>query len=219
MSLEFTDGRSVRAPMDHGVFEATSAIASSTFHPAAWKLVLQTVRGDEVVVVVPEPCDFAPLGGRSTIYLDQNHWSTLTHAIHEPTRIRNEGELRAAEQLIELSGSGKVILPMSSAHMSETVQQVDHEPRYRRALTIAQLAGGWQLRDPLELRRFELKQAMTIRYRGRCLLRPAPVTLEPNALHSARIGEFDTSSFAGLPTSAVGQLRRQCYRWTHRRHT
>jgi hypothetical protein len=75
---------------------------------------------------------------------------------------------------------------MSSAHLSETCKQVEAEDRYRRALTIARLSAGWQLRDPLDLRRFEIRQALTVRYRRFCLLPPAAVTLEPNAVQSGR---------------------------------
>ena len=124
--------------------------------------------------------------GRPTIYLDQNHWSTLANTIHQPDRVTDEQERTAAEQLIELAKAREVVLPMSSAHLSETAKQADPEQRYQRALTIAQLAGGWQLRDPLDLRRFELRQALTIRYRRRCLVPPAPITLEPGAVHSGR---------------------------------
>ncbi|MFI5615804.1 hypothetical protein [Amycolatopsis sp. NPDC051903] len=58
------------------------------------------------------------------------------------------------------------------------------EQRYWRALTIVQLSAGWQLRDPVDLRRFELRQGLTTRYLARCRRPPAAVTLEPNAVHA-----------------------------------
>jgi hypothetical protein len=78
-----------------------------------------------------------------------------------------------------------MILPMSSAHVLETCRQVDLEPRYRRALTIAQLSRGWQLRDPLEMRYAEIEQVLSARY-GRPIALPNVVTLEPNAAIGAR---------------------------------
>ncbi len=90
---------------------------------------------------------------------------------------------------------------MSSAHMSETCKQVDAEQRYRRALTIVQLSEGWQLRDPLDVRQFELRQSLTTRYRNRCLIPPAVITLEPNAVHAGR-NEALASIGIDLPPSA-----------------
>ncbi|MFG1879349.1 hypothetical protein ACGFIV_31365 [Sphaerisporangium sp. NPDC049003] len=184
--VSFTDGQDVHSSLGHDQFGPTSAIASSTLLPQSWELKLQTTRGHDIVVALPQPTDFAPVRGRPTIYLDQNHWSTLTNTIHQPDRVENEHERSASAQLIELAKAHKVVLPMSAAHLAETAKQVDREQRYQRALTILQLSGGWQLRDPLDLRRFELRQALTIRYRQRCLLPPAAITLEPGAVHSGR---------------------------------
>ncbi len=186
MSVFFMNGHIETATLRREVFGPTSAIAASTYLPLPSLLHLQTTRDDEIIFDLPRPPDLAPLRDRPTIYLDQNHWSTLTNAIHEPDRITDKRERAAAAQLIELAIARKIVLPMSSAHMSETCKQVDAEQRYRRALTIAQLSAGWQLRDPLALRQFELQQALTIRYRHYCLLPPAAITLEPDAVHSGR---------------------------------
>jgi hypothetical protein len=201
MSVTFADGRRVTAPPEQNAFEPTSSLASSTYLPRSSQLQLRTTRGDDIVVDLPRPSDLAPISGRSTIYLDQNHWSTLTNVFYEPGRVANEGEREAALQLISLASAQKVILPMSSAHLSETCKQVDAEQRYRRALTIAQLSAGWQLRDPLELRRFEIREALTLRYRQFCLIRPAAVTLEPNAVHSGRGSELSPVG-SDLPVDA-----------------
>jgi hypothetical protein len=186
MSIDFADGRHVRSSLGRDAFGPTSAIASSTFLPQSSQLNLRTTRGHDIVVDLPKPEDLAPLRGRPTIYLDQNHWSTLTDTVHQPDRVKDEHERNAAIRLIELAKAGEVILPMSAAHLSETAKQVDREQRYRRALTIAQLSSGWQLRDPLDLRRFELRQALTVRYRRRCLIPLAAVTLEPGAVNAGR---------------------------------
>ena len=192
MSVLFADGRRETATLGRAAFEPSSAMASSTYLPQPSQLRLETVRGDEMLIDIPLPDVLAPLDGRVVIYLDQNHWSTLTHAIHEPGRVPDERELSAALKLVELVESRQVVLPMSSGHMSETCKQVDFEQRYRRALTIVKLSGGWQLRDPLDVRRFEIRQALTIRYRRRCLLRSAVVTLEPDAVHAGRGKDLPT---------------------------
>lgn len=186
MSVLFTDGRNATAPLGHEGFGNNSAIAASTYLPQSSQLHLLTTRGDDILVDLPGPIELAPLDGRPTIYLDQNHWSTLTNTIHQPDRVTNEEELEAATHLIELATRRRVVLPMSSAHMSETCKQVDIEERYKRALTVTQLSAGWQLADPLAIRRFELRQALTGRYHQRWLALPPAVTLEPDAVHANR---------------------------------
>jgi hypothetical protein len=59
---------------------------------------------------------------RPTIYLDQNPWSTLTNTIHQPDRVTDEQERNVVARLIELAKAREVVLPMSSAHLSETGQ-------------------------------------------------------------------------------------------------
>jgi len=186
MSVALADGRFASASLGRTPFEASSALVSATYFPVSSQLWLQTRRGDNIVLEIPGPIDQSPRDGRPAIYLDQNHWSTLSNTIHEPGRVRDERERSAAEHLIALVLDRTVILPLSSAHLSETCKQIDLEQRYRRALTMAQLSGGWQLRDPLALRRFELRQALTLRYRQFCLIPPPAVTLEPNAMHASR---------------------------------
>jgi hypothetical protein len=54
----------------------------------------------------------------------------------------------------------------------------------RHGLTIAQLSAGWQMRDPLGVRRFELRQSFGEVF-GKSRPLPMPmVTLEPYAIHS-----------------------------------
>lgn len=186
MMVVFTDGREATASLENEPFAVTSAIASATYLPRSSRLHLRTTSSDIILVDLPRLGDLSPVCGRPTIYLDQNHWSTLTNAIHQPERVANEEELDAATQLLELVSRRLVVLPMSSAHMSETCKQVDFAQRYRRALTLAQLSAGWQLRDPLDVRRFEIRHALTSRYHQNRLVPPAVITLEPNAVHANR---------------------------------
>ncbi|QRP42922.1 hypothetical protein [Amycolatopsis sp. FDAARGOS 1241] len=202
MSVVFTDGRVVSASIGREGFQVTSAIISSTHLPQSRQLHLQTTRGHNIVVELPSAVEFAPVKGRTTIYLDQKDWSRLANAIHQPDRVPNEREQAAALRLIELARRGEVILPMCSAHMAETCKQGDAEQRYRRALTIVQLSAWWQLRDPVDLRRFELRQGLTTRYLARCLLPPAAVTLEPNAVHAGA-----QMRLPAVPTDLPPELR------------
>lgn len=201
VSIDLTDGRRERASLGRDLFEPDSMIACSTFFPQSWQLNLRTTRGHDIVVDLPQPADLAPLRGRPTIYLDQNHWSTLTKTIYQPDRVKDEHERNAAAQLIELAKAREVVLPMSMAHLSETAKQLNREQRYQRGLTIAQLASGWQLCDPLGLRGFELRQALTVRYRRRCLIPPAAITLESDAIRAGRDSTLPGAD-ASLPPQA-----------------
>lgn len=200
-SVILDDGRVMTSGLDHAPFSSTSRVAASTWLCRSSQLILRTTRGDDVCVDLARQGDPAPLHGRPIIYLDQNHWSTLTDAIHQPDSVANEEELAAALHLIKLAARRAVVLPMSSAHMAETCQQVDPEQRYLRALTIARLSAGWQLRDPLDVRRFELRQALTLRYRQFCLLPLEVVTLEPDAVHANRDRDLPAID-RGLPEEA-----------------
>lgn len=201
MRVVLVDGRIASAPMRRTPFLASSAIASSTYFPALLRLWLETVHGNHIVLEVPAADDLAPRRGRPAIYLDQNHWSTLSKTIHSPDRVPNQDERIAAERLIAMVLADELILPLSAGHVSETCKQVDPEERYQRALTMSQLSAGWQLRDPLALRRLELRRVLTLRYQDVCLLQPPAVTLEPNAMHSAR-REAEFEPDPSLPADA-----------------
>lgn len=190
MSVEFRDGRVVTAALGNSPFAPTSAILRTTVYVSTWQLHLRTVHNDDVYVELPAPDHRAPVSDRPTIYLDQNHWSTITLAVHYPERITNAAEFDAAARVIGLANAGEVILPMSAGHMSETCKQRDPTERYKRALTIAQLSRGWQLRDPLHLRHLELQSALAARYKRPQIAPPAAITLEPDALYSARDSEL-----------------------------
>lgn len=201
MSVFFLDGRVATAALGRDAFATTSAIAASTHLPQSTLLYLTTTRGDDVLVDLPLPEDLAPLRGRPSVYLDQNHWSTLANAMHRPERVKNGDELAAATRLTELARSRAVVLPMSAAHILETCKQADPDERYARALTLVQLSAGWQLRHPLEIRRFELLRALTSRYHEAEASQPAGVTLEPDAIHNDSAVSVDDVG-ADLPDEA-----------------
>ena len=76
MSVTLEDGATVTAPLDSQAFAPTSLIREIVYIPAASQLKFCTTRNDEFFIELPQPHDPAPLRGRPTIYLDQNHWST-----------------------------------------------------------------------------------------------------------------------------------------------
>jgi hypothetical protein len=186
MSVTLEDGATITAPLDPRTFAPTSLIREIVYIPAASQLQFCTTRNDEFFIEIPQAHDPAPLRGRPSIYLDQNHWSTLTAAIHRPERVTNASELQASVRLIALADAHEVVLPMSAAHVSETCKQVGLDKRYERAHTISKLSSGWQLRDPLHVRHLELQSALAERYRQPVAAHPPVVTLDPEALFAGR---------------------------------
>lgn len=178
----------VRSDRKQAVFEVgssvdpTSSIVATTWVPRANAMVFETDRGDSVTAELPTVDDLAPLNGRPVVYLDQNQWSTLANFVHAPERVP-VAEAEAARALIDMAVASKVVLPLSAGHMSETCKWTNRDRRYALALTILQLSRGWQMRDPLELRRSEIRRALLARYRDEHPAPPAPFTLEPEALH------------------------------------
>lgn len=120
------------------------------------KLSLLAVRGDTIELELPTRFSLAPVRGRPAVYLDQNHWSSLVNTIYEPARV-SPNEREVAAMLVDLTLSRRVILPMSAGHLTETCQWANTKRRYRHGLTLAKLSGGWQMLDPLSVRRLELR--------------------------------------------------------------
>lgn len=198
-----SDGKEARVALPGLRMASTSVVERMTYVPGAALVHFETTQGDQIVAELPRLGDLAPLPGRQVVYLDQNHWSTIAKAIHDPQRVTAAAERDAAEHLIDLALARKVILPISAGHMSETCKWTDELARYQLALTILQLSGGWQMRDPLAVRRFELRQAFTVRFKVRCLLSPATFTLEPDAIHGEVRGQRPLPRPSDLPEDAA----------------
>lgn len=169
-----------------------------SFRPAA--IILRSRATDFIYPEMPRPGFMAPVGSRPIVYLDQNHWSTLSKARFDPARV-STSELAAAQRVLKLAESSRIILPLSSGHLSETGAWGDDESRYRLGITMLQMSHGWQLRDPTDVRRHEFIGAL----RSAAGLAPLDagevVTLEPWSIH-ADVEELDTPGpFAGLGAS------------------
>ena len=158
--FERSDGKEAVFEIEQSLELAAGELRRSTWRRDASSLVIETYRGDQINVELPQAHDFSPVRDRTVIYLDQKDWSNVAWAIHDPDRCTSRSEFDAAHQLIRLRSEDKVLLPMSSAHMSETCKWQDDSARYPLALTILQLSGGWQIRDPLEVRLNEIRDAL-----------------------------------------------------------
>jgi len=126
-----------------------------------------------------------PLRRRPVVYLDQNHMSTLSKALRAPQRVTGR-EWQAAIRLMRLAGEGKIVVPFSGAHMSETAAWTDDEARFHLATTILSVSRGWQLRDPLQVRHGEFVSLLSS-FVGRSVPVGDVITLEPNGALASRV--------------------------------
>ncbi len=99
---------------------------------------------------------------RPVVYLDQCHWSTVSNSIFDRARV-NGRDYDAAVQLVELAESGRIIIPVSSAHALETSALFDAK-RQNLAATILKLSRGWQMRSPVTVRMNEMATVLSRRY-------------------------------------------------------
>ncbi|MGW5139275.1 hypothetical protein ACWEPH_09390 [Nocardia beijingensis] len=190
----------VAAPLTGtGTFAETSTISRLACNLGERTLTVETLNGDRIVAEIPVVGDVAPRHDRIAIYLDQNIWSTVYKAKYTISAVPNK-EREAAEWLIDQVQQRRVLLPISIGTMTETCQWGNDPERYPLALTILQLSAGWQLRDPLAIRRHELITSMhsvtgTPTRAGHI----ENVTLEPFAYNSER---GNTQWPASLPDGA-----------------
>lgn len=176
------DGQVVEEELEFRFRTKGSQIASSTFDWETGCVVTTTTKGDLIVTEGFNPSSQPPFDGRPSIYLDQNRWRTVSDVLHDPTRVKDGGERRAAQDLIDLASDGHIVLPLSMGHMLETAGLFG-ERRYEVGLTMARLAAGWQIRHPLDIWKHEAE--MTIRTHLRRLEGAPvvhPVITEPGAL-------------------------------------
>jgi hypothetical protein len=121
---------------------------------------LTLATNDDVIVELPSSpaASDARRPVRPIVYLDQNQWSILA-AARFGHRAVSSGVKRAAGQLIELVEAGRVLVPASSAHFTETVPLYGTS-RVAIATTILQISRGWQMRSPLDVRLDEIRAAI-----------------------------------------------------------
>jgi len=176
-SVVTSDGVIHTAPIPPDLHVGWEGLARSVIDLADRTLELTLQTGESLILEVgwSDGGDRPPVD-RPIVYLDQNHWVTLAQYAHAPDRIRREADRQAAAELIPLARSGAVILPLSAAHLRETAPTGKH--RRDMALTMLELSRGWQMRNPLSVRRGELAAAIS-GVEPRC---DAVFTLEPDVV-------------------------------------
>lgn len=195
-------GKEARFALAPDLFDDTSAVAQVQWSPAGGLLVV-TRAGDHVVFELPDLSEPDRPGTRLVVYLDQRDWSLLARCLHTPNEVTDQ-DRRAAEQLVEWVAQRRIVLPASAGHYVETTKWTDPAGRYRLGLTVLQHSRGWQMHDPLQVRRDELytafRRSLTDDGSNRS---PSVFTLRPNALHSAQRGVTPIPSPPGFPQEAA----------------
>ncbi|WP_211355176.1 hypothetical protein [Blastococcus colisei] len=205
-SVVFTrsDGKEARFPLGDSPFAETSALSRLHVTPSFDGLLATTRSGDDIVFELPKSSSGEQLAGRLVVYLDQNQWSAVASARHDPAKVADE-ERDAARQLAEWVQQRKIVLPASSGHYYETTKRFDEKKRYALGLTVLQLSRGWQMRDPVQVRRDELHDAFCS-FAGTAGSRNAAVfTLMPDVLHGHWRGGTPYVPPADLPPDAAFQ--------------
>jgi len=178
-------GEQHSGPMGADMVRPSDEIARTFFDWDRWWLSTETTKGHLVLSEVWSPVG-DPVKGRPSVYLDQCHWSTLAKAVARPESVSDE-DLVSARRLIKLANDGGIRLPISSATMQETAGLYG-DRRYEVGIAIASLSGGWQLRDPLEIRRQEFAAWFAQRLGlERSLPAIDAVTLAPRSIYGGRV--------------------------------
>lgn len=202
------DGKEAIFPMEVSQHETTSPLSCMTFSPQLNALLLKTKLEDEIVLEVPSyDRTTDELSNRLIVYLDQNQWSMLDAGLRHLDQIK-EDTREAAEQLAEWVKDRKVILPVSAGHYRETTKWSDPHRRYQLGLTMLRLSRGWQMRDPLQVRRDEIRRNFSSKDNPHTTPQKSDVfTLAPNVLWGGDRGTEPSSSSNGLSPHISFQVR------------
>lgn len=176
------DGQVLEEELEAKYRPTNSQVATATFDWEKWWIWSTTTKNDLILTEGFNPTSPPPLNGRSSVYLDQNHWRTLADALNEPARVSDPDERRAAKDLIQLANDGGIVLPLSTGHLLETAG-LRGDRRYEVGVAMAHLAGGWQIRNPLDLWKHEVDRSIRERL-GLVENAPVlhPIVTEPGAL-------------------------------------
>jgi hypothetical protein len=173
--VELASGLVLASSLSGEAAEHEGEIDRTDYDPESAELTI-TFRWGDTATFELGPAD-AP--SMPIVYLDQNHWVMLARLQWAPHKLTAHRE--GYERLMGLACERAIILPLSSAHAFETGRK-DGRQRRELATTMLQLSRGWQMRNPLKVRREELVCAIA-GLRTNAPLRPRPVfTLDPDAL-------------------------------------
>lgn len=179
-TIELSDGRRETFPMPEALAGAGGPLRRSRFDFSDSTLTFTVFDRNVLTVEVGRPGAMdGPPAGRPVVYLDQLHWVSLAKLRYAPEKL-DETTAGAATSLTELAEGQRVLLPLSAGHLSE-MAHLEGRWREHLGLTLMTLSRGWQMRNPVQVRKDEFRQAM--------LGGPSRVagvfTLEPEVLFAA----------------------------------
>jgi hypothetical protein len=199
-----SDGSWMTMPVTTVPLASSSRLVKVDWSPPLQAVVAHTSTGDEIAMELPAEDQHDQLDGRLSVYLDQWVWSLIAKSRYDPSRVRNPADLPAVERLTELVKERKIVLPISAGHHVETTVSANDNDRYQLGLAMLQLSRGWQMRDPLTVRRTEVFDQMRLRFTtGATPLDEPVMTLQPNV----------TSSQNTHPTPSTEMPAEQLYIW------
>jgi hypothetical protein len=176
-TIELSDGRRETFPMPEALVAAGVPFLRSRFDFISDTLSF-TVDSGDVLIVEVGAADRPPTG-RPVVYLDQLHWVSLAKQRHAPEKL-NEATARAATTLIQLAEAQRILLPLSAGHLTE-MAHLEGRWREHLGLTLMALSRGWQMRNPVAVRKAEFLRAM----RGESSRSLGVFTLQPEVLFAA----------------------------------
>jgi hypothetical protein len=178
-TIERGDGRRETFAMPTAFVAAGLPFLRSRFNFTSNTLSFTVPSGDSLIVEVgvPSAAD-GPPADRPVVYLDQLHWISLAQQRHAPQKL-NEATASAATELIQLAEAQRILLPLSAGHLTE-MAHLEGRWREHLGLTLMALSRGWQMRNPVAVRKAEFLRAM----RGESSRTPV-FTLQPDALFAA----------------------------------
>lgn len=99
ITLFRSDGKSATVPIEMPSSPDISRVRRLQWAPRLDALIAETTLGDEVAFEMPRFEETDQLAGRLVVYLDQNMWSMIANAHHDPSRVPNADDVPAALQL------------------------------------------------------------------------------------------------------------------------
>jgi hypothetical protein len=165
-----------------------AGLRRAVYHSAEAELEVTLPAGDEVILEMVDPGGrIRPVPG-PVVYLDQLHWVTLAQCRWAPEKVAT-GERAAAEKLIALARHREITVALSSANMTETTQ-MDGRHRRHMATTLLGVSRGWQMRNPIAVRRAEIGAALA----GEDPAVGGVFTLDPGAVFAGGLAAPEATS-------------------------
>lgn len=153
------------------------------------------------------------------VYLDQNKWIELNRAVHKLPK--GESHRLLAYNLRDAVAQKKVRIPLSSAHIIETVKADDIEHRKRLATVMSDYSQGWMLAPSEYLVPLELSRAIARLFTGQSLERPTALgrglpfaygRAESDHPELQKSGMFDSPVGLAVALSAIDTFSDETHR-------